>query len=42
LFCLEANTLPGMTGTSLVPQAAAAMGMDFPTLCERIALAAAR
>ena len=42
LFCLEASTLPGMTGTSLVPQAAAAMGMDFPTLCERIALAAAR
>ncbi|MDQ8147788.1 MAG: D-alanine--D-alanine ligase [Gemmatimonadota bacterium] len=42
LFCLEANTLPGMTGTSLVPQAAAAMGMDFPTLCERIALAVAR
>jgi len=42
LFCLEANTLPGMTGTSLVPQAAAAMGMDFPTLCERIALAAVR
>ena len=42
LFCLEANTLPGMTGTSLVPQAAAAMGLDFPTLCERIALAAVR
>jgi D-alanine-D-alanine ligase len=42
LFCLEANTLPGMTGTSLVPQAAAAMGMDFPTLCERVALAAVR
>ena len=42
LFWLEANTLPGMTGTSLVPQAAAAMGMDFPTLCERIALAAVR
>jgi D-alanine-D-alanine ligase len=37
LFCLEANTLPGMTGTSLVPQAAQAMGIGFPELCERIA-----
>ena len=36
LFCLEANTLPGMTGTSLIPQAAAAAGMSFPELCERI------
>ena len=36
-FCLEANTLPGMTGTSLVPQAAAAAGIGFPELCERIA-----
>jgi D-alanine-D-alanine ligase len=35
-YCLEANTLPGMTATSLVPQGAAAAGMDFPTLCERI------
>ncbi|HEX5830322.1 MAG TPA: D-alanine--D-alanine ligase, partial [Gemmatimonadaceae bacterium] len=34
---LEANTLPGMTGTSLVPQAAAAAGMSFGELCERIA-----
>jgi D-alanine-D-alanine ligase len=38
LFCLEANTLPGMTGTSLVPQAAQAAGIGFPELCERIAL----
>lgn len=38
LYCLEANTLPGMTATSLVPQAAQADGVDFPTLCERIAL----
>jgi D-alanine-D-alanine ligase len=38
LFCLEANTLPGMTGTSLVPQAAQAMGIGFPELCERIAV----
>ncbi len=36
LHCLEANTLPGMTDLSLVPQAAAAAGMDFPELCERI------
>lgn len=36
-FCLEANTLPGMTATSLVPQAAAAAGITFPELCERIA-----
>ncbi|MEP6733171.1 MAG: D-alanine--D-alanine ligase [bacterium] len=36
-FCLEANTLPGMTATSLVPQAAAAAGIAFPELCERIA-----
>lgn len=34
--CLEANTLPGMTALSLVPQAAAAQGMSFPLLCERI------
>ena len=35
-YCLEANTLPGMTALSLVPQAAAAQGMSFPDLCERI------
>ena len=35
-FCLEANTLPGMTPLSLLPQAAAAKGMDFGALCERI------
>jgi D-alanine-D-alanine ligase len=35
-YCLEANTLPGMTQTSLIPQAAAAAGIDFPELCERI------
>ena len=34
--CLEANTLPGMTQTSLIPQAAAAAGITFPQLCERI------
>jgi D-alanine-D-alanine ligase len=36
-YCLEANTLPGMTATSLIPQAAAAAGLPFPVLCERIA-----
>ena len=36
LYCLEVNTLPGMTATSLLPQSAAAAGIDFPTLCERI------
>jgi D-alanine-D-alanine ligase len=35
-YCLEANTLPGMTGTSLVPQAAAAAGVTFPELCDKI------
>lgn len=36
VFCLEANTLPGMTPTSLLPQEAAAAGMDFGELCEAI------
>lgn len=36
IFCLEANTLPGMTPVSLLPQEAAAVGMDFPALCEKI------
>jgi D-alanine-D-alanine ligase len=36
-YCLEANTLPGMTATSLVPQGAAAAGISFPDLCDRIA-----
>jgi D-alanine-D-alanine ligase len=35
-YCLEANTLPGMTELSLIPQAAAARGIPFPELCERI------
>lgn len=34
IYCLEANTLPGMTPTSLLPQEAAVMGLDFPNLCE--------
>lgn len=36
LFCLEANTLPGMTPTSLLPQEAQAAGMTFEQLCEKI------
>jgi D-alanine-D-alanine ligase len=36
MVCLEANTLPGMTEFSLVPQAAAAAGIDFGALCDRI------
>ena len=36
LYCLEANTLPGMTPTSLIPQEAAVLGMDYPTLCEEL------
>ncbi len=35
-YCLEANTLPGMTELSLIPQGAAAMGMSFADLCEEI------
>lgn len=36
MYCLEANTLPGMTPTSLMPQEAAAEGMDFPAFCEKL------
>ncbi|MCI5700880.1 MAG: D-alanine--D-alanine ligase [Lachnospiraceae bacterium] len=36
LYCLEANSLPGMTPTSLLPQEAAVLGMDYPTLCEEL------
>lgn len=35
--CLEVNTVPGMTATSLVPKAAAAAGISFAQLCDRIA-----
>jgi D-alanine-D-alanine ligase len=38
---LEVNTIPGMTGTSLLPMAAASVGVDFEELCERL-LALAR
>lgn len=36
IYCLEANTLPGMTPTSLLPQEAAALGISFEDLCENI------
>lgn len=35
-IALEVNTVPGMTATSLIPKAAAAMGLSFPDLCEKI------
>lgn len=35
-YCLEANTLPGMTPTSLLPQEAAVEGMNYGDLCENI------
>lgn len=35
-YCLEINTLPGMTSTSLIPDAAKAAGISFEELCERI------
>jgi D-alanine-D-alanine ligase len=39
-FCLEVNTLPGMTPTSLVPKAAKAIGIGFEELVEKICLLA--
>lgn len=39
-YCLEANALPGMTPTSLLPQEAAAVGIDYIGLCRRIVDAA--
>ncbi len=35
-YCLEVNTLPGLTAASLLPQSAAAMGIPFGELCRRI------
>jgi D-alanine-D-alanine ligase len=35
-YCLEVNTLPGMTATSLLPKAAAAVGLTFPQMCRKI------
>lgn len=42
LYCPEANTLPGMTPTSLLPQEAAAEGIGYNELCEKIMQAALR
>lgn len=42
LFCLEVNTLPGMTATSLLPQSARAVGIEFAPLCDRICRSARR
>lgn len=36
MYCLEANTLPGMTPTSLLPQEAQAVGVSFEQLCEKL------
>jgi len=36
ISCLEVNTLPGLTRTSLLPQSAAAVGIAFPALCDTI------
>ena len=35
-YCLEVNTIPGFTETSLVPMAARAAGIEFGDLCEEI------
>ena len=42
IFCLEANTLPGMTPTSLIPQEAMAIGKSYEDLCEWIIEASLR
>lgn len=36
MYCLEANTLPGMTPTSLIPQEARQIGLGYGELCEKI------
>lgn len=36
MYCMEANTLPGMTPTSLIPQEAAAIGVGYNELCEQL------
>ena len=41
-WLLESNTLPGMTPTSLLPQEAAAVGIGYAELCERIVAASVR
>ena len=39
-WCLEANTLPGITANSLLPKAAEAAGFSFQEFCERLLLIA--
>lgn len=41
-YCLEANALPGMTPTSLLPQEALSVGIDYNSLCEMICGLASR
>ncbi len=41
-YCLEVNTLPGVTAASLLPQSAEAVGIPFPELCDRICRLALR
>jgi D-alanine-D-alanine ligase len=36
VLVLETNTIPGMTQTSLLPDAARAAGIEFPSLCRRL------
>ena len=36
VYCLEANTLPGMTATSLLPQEAKVEGVNFEELCQQL------
>jgi len=36
IYCLEANTLPGMTAASLLPQEALQIGLSFPSLCNQL------
>ena len=42
IYLLEVNTIPGMTATSLYPDACRAAGIDFAELAERLALSALR
>ncbi|HEU4619551.1 MAG TPA: D-alanine--D-alanine ligase [Gammaproteobacteria bacterium] len=42
VWCLEVNTLPGLTAGSLLPRSAAAVGISFPELCQRIVEGALR
>jgi D-alanine-D-alanine ligase len=36
IYVIETNTIPGMTPTSLLPQAAKAFGLEFPQLLDRL------